>query len=102
MNEKIFILTNRKRNTSHLLHLVLTVFTGGLWLIVWGITMRVNSNHNKQLDREIDQLMAYKSQGLSDADTYHRVKLDQANAEVTQGRVIFVLIVVVCLYFYFR
>lgn len=102
MNEKIFVLTSRKKNTSHLLHLVLTVFTGGLWLIVWGITMKVNSSQNKQLDKQIDQLVSYKSQGLSDVDTYQRVKLDKANAEVIQGRIIFLVIIVAFLYFYLR
>ncbi|PMU12779.1 hypothetical protein C1X90_34975, partial [Pseudomonas sp. GP01-A9] len=70
MNEKLFVLTSQKKNTSHVLHVIMTVLTGGLWLIVWGITMRSNDAHNKKLDKQINQIMLYKTQGLSDVDTY--------------------------------
>lgn len=102
VNEKLFVLTSRKKKTNHILHLILTVLTGGLWLIVWGITMRSNDGQNKKIDREIDQIMNYKSQGLSDAATHQQMKTDKLNADVLQGRVIFVLLVVVFLYFYLR
>lgn len=100
MNEKLFVLASRKKKTNHVLHLILTVFTGGLWLIVWGITMWSNDGQNKRIDREIDQIMNYKSQGLSDAATYQQMKIEKLNADVLQGRVIFVVLVVVFLYFY--
>lgn len=102
MNEKLFVLTSRKRNTNHILHLIMTVLTGGLWLIVWGMTMRNNDAHNKKLDMQINQIMHYKTQGLSDTDTYKQIKNDQLNSDVLQGRVIFVVLVVVFLYFYLR
>ncbi|MND93327.1 hypothetical protein D3C80_855100 [compost metagenome] len=102
MNEKLFVLTSQKKKTNHILHVIMTVLTGGLWLIVWGITMRSNDSHNKKLDKQINQIMHYKTQGLSDTDTYKQIKVDKANADVTQGRVIFVVLVVVFLYFYLR
>lgn len=102
MNEKLFVLTSQKKNTNHILHVIMTVLTGGLWLIVWGLTMRSNDSHNKKLDQQINQIMHYKSQGLSDTDTYKRIKADKANSDVIQGRVIFVVLVVVFLYFYLR
>ncbi len=102
MNEKLFVLTSQKKNTSHILHVIMTVLTGGLWLIVWGITMRSNDSHNKQLDMQINQIMHYKSRGLSDTDTYKQIKNDQLNSDVLQGRVIFVVLVVLFLYFYLR
>lgn len=102
MNEKLFVLTTQKKNTNHILHVIMTVLTGGLWLIVWGLTMRSNDSHNKKLDRQINQIMHYKTQGLSDADTYKQIKVDKANSDVIQGRVIFVVLVVVFLYFYLR
>lgn len=46
--------------------------------------------------------MHYKTQGLSDASTYQQIKNDQLNSDVYQGRVIFVILVVVFLYFYLR
>jgi hypothetical protein len=102
MNEKLFVLTSQKKNTNHILHVIMTILTGGLWLIVWGITMRSNESHNKKLNKQINQIMLYKTQGLSDTDTYKQIKNDQLNADVFQGRVIFVILVVVFLYFYLR
>jgi len=46
--------------------------------------------------------MHYKTQGLSDTDTYKRIKNYQLNSDVLQGRVIFLILVVVFLYFYQR
>jgi hypothetical protein len=102
MNEKLFVLTTQKKKTNHILHVIMTVLTGGLWLVVWGLTMRSNDSHNKNLDKQINQIMHYKSQGLSDTDTYKQIKVDKANSDVIQGRVIFVVLVVVFLYFYLR
>lgn len=102
MNEKLFVLTSRKRKTNHILHLILTILTGGLWLIVWGVTMRSNDGQNKKIDQEINQIMHYRSQGLSDTDTYQRIKSDKLTSDVIQGRVIFVILVVVFFYFYLR
>lgn len=68
MNEKLFVLTNQKMNTNHILLVIMTVLTGGLWLIVRGITMRSNDSHNKKLDKQINQIMHYKTQGMSDTN----------------------------------
>lgn len=102
MNEKLFVLTSQKKNTNHILHVIMTVLTGGLWFIVWGITMRSNDAHNKKLDKQINQIMLYKTQGLSDTETNKQIKNDELNSEVFQGRMIFVILVVVFLYFYLR
>lgn len=102
MNEKLFVLTNQKKTTNHILHVILTVLTGGLWLIVWGIIMLSNDSHNKRIDKQINQIMLYKTQGLSDTDTYKQIKSDQLNSDVFQGRVIFVILVAVFLYLYLR
>lgn len=102
MNEKLFVLNSQKKNTSHILHLLLTIFTGGLWVIVWLIVASSNSSHNKKLDSQINQIMQYKTQGLSDNETYQQIKVDKANSDVLEGRVIFVVIVLVVAYLYFR
>ena len=102
MNEKLFVLTTQKKKTNHILHLLMCIPTCGLWLFVWGITMRSNDAHNKKLDKQINQIMLYKTQGLSDTSTYQQIKNDQLNSDVLQGRVIFVILVVVFLYFYLR
>ena len=102
MNEKIFVLASQKKTTSHVMHLLLTIVTCGLWLLVWGVVSRSNTQHNKRLDKEMNHILRYKEQGLSDVDTYRQIKQDKANADVIQGRVIFVVLVVVFLYFYLR
>lgn len=102
MNEKLFFLTSQKKSTSHILHLLLCIPTFGLWLIVWFVVASSNQSHNKKLDQQISQIMQYKTQGLSDTDTYNQIKSDQLNSDVLQGRVVFVILVVVFLYFYLR
>lgn len=64
--------------------------------------MRSNDAHNKRIDKQINQIMLYKKQGLSDTVTYQQIKKDELNYDVLQGRVMFVLLVVVFLYFYLR
>ncbi|XSS65210.1 hypothetical protein ACP9OK_09605 [Pseudomonas sp. B11] len=102
MNDQLYYLTTQKKKTNHILHLLMCIPTCGLWLFVWGITMRSNDAHNKRIDKQINQIMHYKSQGLSDAATHQQMKTDKLNADVLQGRVIFVVLVVVFLYFYLR
>jgi hypothetical protein len=62
--------------------------------------MRSNDAHNNKIDKQINQIMLYKTQGLSDTGTYQKIKNDQLNSDVLQGRVIFVILVVVFLYFF--
>ncbi|WP_343572996.1 hypothetical protein [Pseudomonas sp.] len=102
MNEKLFLLETQKKKTNHILHLLLCIPTFGLWLFVWAAVMRSNDSHNAKLSKEMSSIVHYKSQGLSDTETFQRIKLDKANADVYRGRVIFVLLVVVFLYFYLR
>jgi len=102
VNEKIFVLTSQRKTTNHILHLILSVLTGGLWLIVWLIAASNNNSYNKQLDKQINQIMQYKTRGLSDSETYLKINADKANSDVYQGRVIFVVIAAVFAYFYFR
>jgi hypothetical protein len=63
LNEKLFILTSQKKNTNHILHLLLCIPTCGIWLLVWGITMRSNDRHNRKIDWQISQIMESKVQG---------------------------------------
>lgn len=38
------------KKTSHFLHLILTLLTGGFWIIIWAIIWATNSNHNSRVD----------------------------------------------------
>lgn len=93
MNEQIFVLTTQKKTTNHILHLLLCIPTFGLWLLVWGLTMSSNNSHNRKIDKQISQIMEYKVRGLSDVETYQRVKLDDA-ASKSRGDQIFVVTVI--------
>lgn len=62
MNDKLYYLTNQKKSTNHILHLLLCIPTCGLWLLVWGVTTRINDRHNRRIDWKISQLMERKMQ----------------------------------------
>ena len=50
---EVAVLLSKKRNTSHLLHLVLCIPTVGFWLIMW-LLMAVNNNSvNTTIDKQI-------------------------------------------------
>jgi hypothetical protein len=41
------------KNTWHVLHFLLTVFTGGLWSPLWLWCASSNAKHNKAIDKSI-------------------------------------------------
>ena len=51
-------LISQKKKTAHLLHLVLTVITMGLWLVVWVLVGVSNSLENSRIDRKLSKLGA--------------------------------------------
>ncbi|MGO4323782.1 hypothetical protein [Pseudomonas sp. KB_12] len=93
MNEKLFVLNSQKKNTNHILHLILSLVTGGLWIIVWIIVASSDSNHNKKIDKQINQILQYKAQGFSDGETYRRVDSNEA-AQKLRNDQIFILSVI--------
>ncbi len=101
MNEQIFVLTTQKKNTNHILHLLLCIPTFGLWLLVWGVTISSNNSHNKKIDKQISQIMEYKVQGLSDVETYRRVKSDDTASKLRSDQIfVFTVIAVTVAAFY--
>ena len=59
MNQiKAMQLLSKKKKTMHILHLLLSLFTGGLWVLPWIIISISNSNENHKIDKRIDALMA--------------------------------------------
>lgn len=98
MNEKIFVLANRKKTTSHVLHLVLSILTGGIWLLVWAGIAASNSRHNKKIDGEMSHILHYKEQGLDDVAAAKQAREDIAQAAAVKRRALVVVVVVVLLY----
>lgn len=95
MNEKLFLLETQKKKTNHILHLILTVLTCGLWLLVWGLVMKSNDSHNKKISKEMGQIVHYKTQGFSDSETDRRVKLDKLDEDARRKMFMFGLIVLI-------
>ena len=60
----ILQLQQRKKKTSHVLHLLLSVITGGVWLIIWALCGIANASQNSKIDKEIEQVQAAQMQQM--------------------------------------
>ena len=58
----ILQLQQRKKKTSHVLHLLLSVITGGVWLIMWALCSIANASQNSKIDKEIEQVQTMQMQ----------------------------------------
>lgn len=57
MNQvKAMQLLSKKKSTSHVLHLVLSLITVGFWIPVWILVTLSNSIENRRIDREVGKL----------------------------------------------
>ena len=43
------LMATQQRKTSHVMHLILTIITGTLWLPIWAIIGFINVSHNHNL-----------------------------------------------------
>ena len=66
MNPDMMILQlqQRKKKTSHVLHLLLSVLTGGFWLVIWALCSIANASQNSKIDKEIEQVQAAQIQQM--------------------------------------
>lgn len=55
---KAMQLISQKKKTIHMLHFILSIFTGFLWVLPWIIISISNSNENRKIDKRLDALMA--------------------------------------------
>ena len=53
---KALQLLSKKKSTSHVLHLILSIVTVGFWVPVWVIVCISNSIENARIDRKVDKL----------------------------------------------
>lgn len=53
---KAMQLIANKKHTKHLLHLVLSVITAGLWVPIWVLVSVSNSIENRRIDRAVNKL----------------------------------------------
>lgn len=101
MDNQLFVLSSRKKKTSHILHLLLCIPTLGFWLVVWAIIATLNHHHNRRIDSQLDDIVHYKASGLSESETLTKVKADNARASLFWWKVVLGVVVVV-LFFIFK
>jgi len=54
-DQEVAVMLSKKKKTSHVLHLLLTIITAGLWIVVWILVAISNSSENARIDREISR-----------------------------------------------
>lgn len=91
MNDQLFILASQKRKTNHILHLLLSIFTAGFWIIAWVLIGMNNSMHNGAIDKKMNRIMGHKATGKSDVETYQAIRSE----DHSKNKVILVVIAVV-------
>lgn len=52
-DQEVAVLLSKKKNTSHILHLLLSIITAGIWIIIWILVAISNSSENSKIDRQI-------------------------------------------------
>ena len=53
---KAMQMLSKKKSTSHVLHLILSIVTVGFWIPVWFIVALSNAIENYKIDRKVDKL----------------------------------------------
>ena len=57
-SQAAILLEMRKKDTSHILHLILSIITVGMWIPIWLLCGLSNGIENAKLDRKINKLLA--------------------------------------------
>lgn len=52
-DHEVAVMLSKKKKTSHLLHLVLSILTVGFWIIIWVLVGASNGSENARIDRKI-------------------------------------------------
>ena len=52
-DQQVAVMLSSKKNTSHILHFILSLLTAGVWVIVWIIVALSNNIENGKIDRKI-------------------------------------------------
>lgn len=56
MNPHILLAKRQHYETSHLLHLVLSVFTAGIWVPFWVLVSLSNANERRKIDKKLEAM----------------------------------------------
>jgi uncharacterized membrane protein YvbJ len=52
-DQEVAVMLSKKKKTSHILHLLLSIITAGIWIIIWIIVAISNSTENAKIDSQI-------------------------------------------------
>jgi len=56
-NHEVLISLSNKKKTSHILHLILSIISCGLWIPIWLLVVLSNSRENSKIDKKIKKGM---------------------------------------------
>lgn len=52
-DQEVAVMLSKRKKTSHLLHLILSLITFGLWIFIWLLVGISNANENAKIDAKI-------------------------------------------------
>ena len=52
-DQVVAVLLSKKKKTNHVLHLLLSIITVGIWIIIWILVAASNGSVNAGIDKEI-------------------------------------------------
>lgn len=57
MSNALTLLMMKKKNVSHILHLLLSIITAGLWIPIWIGMVAYVISHNSYIDEQIEDIL---------------------------------------------
>jgi len=52
-DQEVAVMLSKKKKTSHVLHLLMSVITAGIWILFWMLAATSNSSENAKIYRRI-------------------------------------------------
>jgi hypothetical protein len=59
-DQEVSVMLSKKKRTSHILHLLLSIVTAGIWIIMWLLISASNSSVNSKIDSTIKKGKKFK------------------------------------------
>lgn len=66
-DHEVQVMLSKKKKTSHLLHLVLSILTFGIWVLIWILVAASNGSENARIDKNIAKGKKYKGAPADDS-----------------------------------
>lgn len=52
-DHEVMVMLSKKKKTSHVLHLLLSIVTAGIWVLIWILVAVSNNSENNKIDKMI-------------------------------------------------